>query len=266
MTTDTDTAQGNYAPVNGLNMYYEIHGSGGPAPLVLLHGAFSAIGTSFSAVLPGLAEGRTVIGVDLQAHGRTADIDRPIDIEQMADDVAALLQYLKLEKADVLGYSMGAGVALQFAIRHADMLRKLILVSLAYNDSGFYPGFTEGMSGMKVEMMQGSPWQQEYAQIAPKPENWPVLFEKVVAFNAQFKGLSDEQIKALEAPMMLIAGDSDIVQPEHVVAMFRLLGGGVIGDMMGMPKSQLAILPGTPHSRIMERANWLVPMISEFLG
>jgi pimeloyl-ACP methyl ester carboxylesterase len=247
-------------------MYYEIHGSGGPAPLVLLHGAFSAIGTSFGAVLPGLAQGRTVIGVDLQAHGRTADIDRPINIEQMADDIAALLQYLKIDKADVLGYSMGAGVALQFAIRHADMLRKVILVSLAYNSSGFYPGFTEGMSGMKVEMMEGSPWQQEYAQIAPKPENWPVLFEKVVAFNSSFEGLPDEQIKALEAPMLIIAGDSDIVQPEHVVAMFRLLGGGVIGDMMGMPKSQLAILPGTPHSRIMERANWLVPMIGEFLG
>src|SRR5215217_6121120 len=115
MTTGMDKAQGNYAPVNGLNMYYEIHGSGGPAPLVLLHGAFSAIGTSFGAVLPGLAQGRTVIGVDLQAHGRTADVDRPINIEQMADDIAALLQYLKIDKADVLGYSMGAGVALQFA-------------------------------------------------------------------------------------------------------------------------------------------------------
>ncbi|MEO5952257.1 MAG: alpha/beta hydrolase, partial [Chloroflexia bacterium] len=184
MTTGT-TAAGSYAPVNGLNLYYETHGSGG-APLILLHGAFSAIGTSFDKVLPGLAENRQVIGVELQGHGRTADIDRPLTLEQMADDIAALLQYLKIEKADLLGYSMGAGVAIHFALRHPDMLRKLVTVSLTYNNSGFHPGFLDGMAGMKPEMMQGSPWQQEYAALAPNPENFPVLFNKIMTLNSHF--------------------------------------------------------------------------------
>lgn len=255
---------GSYAPINGLNLYYETHGSGG-TPLILLHGAFSAIGSSFAAVLPGLAENRQVIGVDLQAHGRTADIDRPLTLQQMADDIAALLEYIKIEKADLLGYSMGAGVGIHFALRHPDLLRKLATVSLTYNNSGFYPGFLDGMAGMKVEMLQGSPWHQEYVDIAPNPDNFPTLFEKVKVLNGSFEDLPDEAIKGIQSPILIIAGDSDIVQPEHAVSMFRLLGGGVIGDMMGMPKSQLAIIPGTPHSSIMTHANVLVPMITDFL-
>lgn len=256
---------GAYAPVNGLNMYYETHGTGEGTPLILLHGAFSGIGTSFADVLPGLAESRTVIGVELQGHARTGDIDRPLSLESLADDVAALLDHLKIDKADLLGYSLGAGVALIFAVRHPDKLRKLITISLSYNKNGFYPGFLDGMGSMKAEMMHGSPWHQEYLDLAPNPENFATLFDKVQYFNSHIKDIPDQDIKNIKAPTLVIAGDSDIVQPEHAVSMFRLLGGGVIGDMMGMPASQLAIIPGTPHSSIMTHANVLVPMITDFL-
>lgn len=265
--------KGDYVSVNGLNMYYEIHGSG--QPLVLLHGAFSAIGTSFGKMLSGFTtpalaggarESRQVIAFELQAHGRTEDIDRPMTLEGMADDVAAALRQLGMEKADVLGYSMGAGVALHIAIRHPDVLRKLVLASVTYNLSGVHPGLMDGFGDMKPEMMFGSPWHEEYMRIAPHPENFAALFEKKTQMDRQIKDIPDETIRAIKAPTLLIIGDSDLVRPEHAVEMFRLLGGGVFGDMPpGMPHSQLAILPGTSHVTLVDRADWLVPMINTFL-
>ncbi len=259
----TTPAQTGYAPVNGLNMYYEIHGTG--QPLVLLHGAFSAIGTSFGALLPELAKTRQAIAFELQAHGRTADIDRPLTIEQMADDTAAALQHLGVEHADIFGYSMGAGVALQVAIRHPEVVRKLVLASVTYNKSGLHPGLMEGLGEMKPEMMFGSPWHEEYTRIAPRPEDFATLFAKKTQMDRQVRDLPAEAIEAIDAPTLLIIGDSDIVRPEHAVEMFRLLGGGVMGDLVGLPKSQLAVLPGTTHATLVERADWLVSMITEFL-
>ncbi|HST05444.1 MAG TPA: alpha/beta hydrolase [Chloroflexia bacterium] len=266
MTTGTDIphkTMGNYAHVNGLNMYYEIHGQG--QPLVLIHGAFSAIGSSFGAMLPGLAKDRQVIGVDLQAHGHTADIDRPLTLEQMADDIAALLQQLNIKSADVFGYSLGAGVGVHMVLRRPELVRKLVLASITYNKAGFYPGFLDGMGNLSPDMMVGSPWHEEYMRIAPHPEDFPKLFSKVMHLNMNIPDLSSEAIRSIKAPTMIIAGDSDIVQPEHAVEMFRLLGGGVIGDLVGLPKSRLAILPGTTHSTMVTRGDWLVPMITEFL-
>jgi len=257
-------SQGNYVLVNGLNMYYEIHGTG--QPLVLLHGAFSAIGTSFGKMLPSLAKTRQVIGLELQAHGRTADIDRPLTIEGMADDVAAALRQLGIERADIFGYSMGASVALYLAIRHPEAVRKLVLASVTYNLDGVHPGLMEGLGEMKPEMMFGSPWHEEYMRIAPRPEDFNRLFAKKTEMDRQLKDLPAETIRAIEAPTLLILGDSDIVRPEHAVEMFRLLGGGVFGDMPpGLPNSQLAVLPGTSHVTIVDRADWLVPMIDAFL-
>jgi pimeloyl-ACP methyl ester carboxylesterase len=258
-------ARSGYAPVNGLNMYYEIHGTGTGTPLVLLHGAFSAIGTSFGKVLPGLAESRQVIGVELQGHGRTADIDRPLTLDQMADDVAALLRYLKIERADFFGYSMGAGVTAHIAIRHPEVVRKLVVASLAYNNEGLHPGLLAGLENLKPEQMAGSPWQQEYARTAPKPEDWPRLITKVTQLNMHIPDVPAEVVRSIKAPTLIIIGDSDIVRPEHAVEMFRLLGGGVIGDNVGLPDSQLAVLPGTTHVTLVNRAGWLVSMITEFL-
>jgi pimeloyl-ACP methyl ester carboxylesterase len=258
-----EDAMGSYAPVNGLSMYYEVHGEG--QPLVLLHGAFSAIGTSFGKVLPGLARSRQVIGVDLQAHGRTADIDRPLSLEQMADDVAALLQHLKLESADFFGYSMGAAVALHVAIRHPQVVRKLVLASVTYNLGGMHPGLMEGFGDMTPEMMFGSPWHDEYLRIAPDPDHFATLFAKKTQMDRGIKDVPAETIAAIKAPILIVIGDSDLVRPEHAVEMFRLLGGGVFGDMVPLPQSQLAILPGTTHVTLLGRADWLVSMVTEFL-
>jgi pimeloyl-ACP methyl ester carboxylesterase len=253
-----------YVTVNELNMYYEIHGEG--QPLVLLHGAFSAIGTSFEKVLPGLAQTRQVIAFELQGHGRTADIDRPMTIEAMADDVAAALSQLGVEQADVFGYSSGGGVALHFAVRHPEMLRKLVLMSVSYTLSGVHPGLMEGMGEMKPEMMYGSPWHEEYMRIAPRPEDFSRLFEKKTQMDRQIRDFSEEEIRGIKSPTLLIIGDSDLIRPEHAVEMFRLLGGGVFGDTpAGLPNSQLAILPGASHVSIVDRAELLVPMINSFL-
>jgi pimeloyl-ACP methyl ester carboxylesterase len=256
-------AQTGYAPVNGLNMYYEIHGAG--QPLVLLHGAFSAIGTSFEHVLPELARTRQVIAVDQQAHRRTADIDRPLSMEQMADDTAALLGHIGIEKADFFGYSMGAGIALQIAIRHSELVRKLVLASVTYKLEGLHPGLMEGMANMKPEDMAGSPWHEEYMRIAPHPEDFATLFAKKTQMDRGIRDLPAEAIQAIKAPTLLIIGDSDIVRPEHAVEMFRLLGGGVVGDVAGLPNSQLAVLPGTTHVTLVYRADLLLSIIPPFL-
>jgi pimeloyl-ACP methyl ester carboxylesterase len=253
-----------YVQVSGLQMYYEIHGTG--QPLVLLHGAFSAIGTSFGQLLPGLAEGRQVVAFELQGHGRTADIDRPLTLEALADDVAAAIDQLGLGRADIFGYSTGAAVALHLVLRHPDVVRKLLLASVTYTMAGVHPGLMEGLGDMTPEMMHGSPWYDEYVRIAPRPEDFPKLFAKKTAMDRQIKDLSAEAISSIKAPTLLIIGDSDLVRPEHAVEMFRLLGGGVFGDTpAGLPASQLAVLPGTSHVTVVNRADLLVPMITSFL-
>ncbi len=253
-----------YVAVNGLEMYYEIHGKG--KPLVLLHGAFSAISTSFGKLLPELAKTRQVIAFELQAHGHTVDIDRPLSLEGMADDTAAAIKQLGLEPADLLGYSMGAGVALRVVIRHPEVVRKLILASITYTMSGIHPGLMEGLGNMTPEMMHGSPWHEEYMQIAPHPENFAKLFAKKTEMDRQTRDLPAETIRGIKSPTLIILGDSDLVRPEHAVEMFRLLGGGVFGDTpAGLPNSQLAILPGTSHVSLASRTELLIPMINSFL-
>lgn len=263
-TTETAPARTGYAPVNGLDMYYETHGEG--QPLVLLHGAFSAIGTSFQHVLPELAKTRQVIGLEMQAHGRTADIDRPLSPEQMADDTVAALEHLGVEKADFFGYSMGSDVALHVIVRHPSMVRKLVLASATYALGGVHPGLMDGLAEMKPEMMFGSPWHEEYVRIAPRPDDFNVLFEKKTRMDSQHKDFSAGTISAIKAPTLLIIGDSDLVRPEHAVEMFRLLGGGVFGDLpAGLPAAQLAVLPGTSHVTLVDRADLLLAIIPPFL-
>jgi pimeloyl-ACP methyl ester carboxylesterase len=259
----TNAAQTGYAPINGLQMYYEIHGSG--SPLVLLHGAFSATETSFGQMIPGLAETRQVISVEQQAHGRTADIDRPLSIEQMADDTAALLRHLGIDKADFFGYSMGAGVAIHIVLRHPELVRKIVFGAATFKLEGVHPGLMDGLGEMKPEMMHGSPWHDEYVRIAPDPEHFPTLFDKKQQMDRAWQDIPEETIKSIKAPVMIAIGDSDLARPEHAVEMFRLLGGGVFGDLAGLPNSRLAILPGTTHVTFAQRANWLVPMVTDFL-
>lgn len=244
-----DDARGGYAEVNGLELYYEIHGSG--EPLVLLHGGGGAI-EMFGGVLSLLAEGRRVIAVDLQAHGRTADIARPMSFESMADDIGALIEHLGFERSDVMGYSLGGGVALQTAIRHPEVVRKLVVVSTPFARDGWYPEVLTGMGQMgpeAAEPMKQTPMYQLYSSIAPKPEDWPVLLTKLGQLLGQDYDWS-EQVAAIEAPTMIVVGDADSVRTSHAVRFFELLGGGRADagwDGSGMSNARLAVLPATTH-------------------
>jgi pimeloyl-ACP methyl ester carboxylesterase len=251
-----------YAPVNDLQMYYEIHGDGG-VPVVLLHGAY--MNTAAMGFLFGLAETRQVIVADLQGHGRTADADRPLSYEQMADDVDALMAHLGIAQADIVGYSMGGGVALQLAARHPERVRKVVAASAGYRLDGMYPEVIAGIAEITPEVFIGTPWYEEnYAAVAPNPKDFPTLVEKLKRLDAEEFDWSEE-IRAIATPTLLVYGDADVLRPEHMVEMFRLLGGGAPGDLTGLPSTRLAILPGTTHVTVMQRGDWLLPMIVEFL-
>ena len=245
-------AKDSYASVNGLNLYYEIHGAG--EPLILLHGGVGAI-QMFGEVLPSLAQNRQVVAVDLQAHGRTADIDRPLSFELMAGDIAALIKHLGIEEADVMGYSLGGGVALRTAIQHPEVVRKLVLVSIPFKRDGWYPEILAGMGQMGpqvAEPMKQTPMYQLYASIAPKPEDWPVLLTKLGELLRQDYDWSNE-VAAIKAPTLIVVGDADSVRTAHAVAFFELLGGGKVDagwDGSGMSNARLAILPATTHYNI----------------
>jgi pimeloyl-ACP methyl ester carboxylesterase len=254
-----------YAPVNGLQMYYEVHGGGGDRPLVMLHGNLSTIGVDFGGIIPSLAKTRQVIGIEQQAHGHTADIDRPLSIRQWARDTAALLAHLGIERADLFGYSSGSAVAFQLALDHPELVGKLILASFSYRLDGLHPGLMDNVQGLKPEHLAGTPFEQDYARVAPNPGDWPKLIEKIGQMEHDVPEWSADDVRGITAPTMLITGDSDIVRPEHSVEIFRLLGGGVIGDLAGLPRSRLAILPGTTHITLVQRADWLSSMVGEFL-
>ena len=228
---------GNYAYINNLDLYYEIHGSG--QPLIILHGGLGGI-RMFEQILSNLAEHRQVIGIELQAHGHTADIDRPLSFESMADDVGALIAHLGLERADILGYSLGGGVAWQTAIRHPAAIRKLVVVSAPCQRQGWYPEVLIGMAALNAEAaaaLIGSPPHQAYASTASRPQEWPVLVEKTGHLLRQDYDWSAD-VAALKIPTQLIFGDADSIRPAHIVEIFQLLGGGQRDagwDGSGMP-------------------------------
>jgi pimeloyl-ACP methyl ester carboxylesterase len=241
-----------YARVNGLDVYYEIHGTG--EELVLLHGGLGSTGM-FGPVLPMLAEHRRVIAVDLQAHGRTADIDRPLDYRLMADDVVAVVEALGLAKADVVGYSLGGGVALRTAVQHPEVVRRLALASTPFRRDGWYPEILAGQAQLgpqAAESMKQTPMYQSYASIAPRPEDWPVLLTKIGELLGRDYDWSTD-VATIQAPTLLVAGDADAVRTAHAVEFFELLGGGQRDggwDGSGMSNARLAILPGLTHYTI----------------
>lgn len=257
---------GRYAMVNGLRMYYEVRGRGG-VPLVLMHGAFSNIATDFGKMLPALSKNRMVIAIEAQGHGHTPDTDSALTYESMADRVAELLRQLRVERADFMGYSMGGGTALYLAVRHPTLVRKMIYIGgAAYRPDGFYPELMEGEEKMTAKDLAGTPWQKAYARIAPNPQDWPKLVDKIKRLDLDWKGLRDDDLRAIKSPALLIVGDADVVRPEHVAQMYRFLGGGVPGDIVGLPRSQLAVLPGTTHVTIITKTDWLLSMITPFLA
>jgi pimeloyl-ACP methyl ester carboxylesterase len=250
-----------YARVNGLEMYYEIHGAG--EPLVVLHGAFMTV-ELMGDLVPTLAEGYRVIGVEFQGHGHTADIDRPFSYEQFADDTAALLEHLGIDRADVYGYSLGGGVALQFGLRHPGRVHKLVIASASFSSSGMYPEVLGGIEHITPDMFEGSPWRDTYDNVAPNPSAFPVLVDKLKQLDMT---PFDWPIDELAAPALILVGDSDGTTLEHAVETFRRLGGGFFGDLAPeLCASQLAILPGTTHVGMLERAEWIARMVTAFLG
>jgi pimeloyl-ACP methyl ester carboxylesterase len=245
----TATTKSGYAPVNGLQMYYEVHGEG--EPLVLLHGGLGFNGM-FGAILPQLAAGRQVIAADLQGHGRTADIDRPLSLERMGDDVAALIRHLGYEAADVMGYSMGGGAALRAAIQHPALVRKLVLVSVPYSRSGWYAenlAAMDQLSAAAAEYMKQSPMYQGYVSVAPRPEAFPELLDKMGDMVRRDYDWSAE-VTALAMPVLLVYGDADGIPASYIARFFELLGGGKRDpgwDRAVLPSARLAILPGATH-------------------
>jgi len=259
---------GRYADVNGIKLYYEIHGTG--RPLILLHGGLGAI-EMFGPNLPALAGGRQVIGVDLQGHGRTADIDRPLSTALMADDIAALITHLKLERPDLMGYSLGGGVALLVAVRHPELVGRLVIISTPIKRSAFYPDILaqQGQVGAAAaEAMKQTPMYQLYASVAPRPEDWPRLLGKIGDAMKDDFDLSKE-VAAIKAATLVVAGDADIFPPAHAVEVFGLLGGGKRDggwDGSGRPTSRLAILPGLTHYAIFSApalASTVIPFLDE---
>ncbi|MDB5507168.1 MAG: alpha/beta hydrolase [Devosia sp.] len=245
-------SKSGYAPVNGVEVYYAVYGEG--EPIVLLHGGFGAI-EMFGPVLELLAEGHQVIGVDLQAHGRTLPMDRPMTFEAMADDIAGLITWLGYEKADIMGYSTGGGVALRTAVDHPEVVDRLILVSTPYAFSGWHDYNQQGMRMIgpeAIEPMKQTPMYQMYAQIAPDVNNWGRLITKVGELAGQDYDWSAD-IAKIQSPTMLIVGDWDSVRTAHAASFFELLGGGKVDagwDGANMNANRFAILPGQTHYTI----------------
>src|SRR5712692_647760 len=245
-----------YAPVNGLKIYYEIHGiaDGKKPPLMLLHGGGDTIGTSFGHVLPAFARDRQIVAFEQQGFGHTADIaDRPFSFEQSADDTAALLEYLHIGQADRFGFSNGGTIALLVAIRYPRLVRKLVVTSAFFKRDGGYLWFWDSFSYGQLKDMPKE-LREAYLAVAPHPENLQSFFDKCVQRMRSFKDIPEDAIRGVAAPTLAIVGDADVMRPEHAVEEFRLL-----------PHAQLAVLPGTDHMKVMTRAEWIVPMVGEFL-
>ena len=250
MTQDT---QGKYAEVNGLKMYYEIHGAG--KPLVLLHGAFGTA-EGWATVLPMLAKTHQVIVVELQGHGHTGDVDRPLSFEQMAEDTAALLQTLNISQTDVFGYSMGGGVALAFAIRHPELVSKLAIIGAtvgAAKDT-YEPEVYKQFKSLTPETFNFPPVKDLYTRVAPDPSKWSVLVSKIVNMGDNFKGFDEKDMKGIKAETLIMMGDHDAVRPEHGVEMFRLI-----------PNAHLAIMPGD-HFLLLMSPEKVLAALTPFLA
>lgn len=248
--------------VNGMQMYYEVSGEG--EPLVVLHGAYMNI-QSMGAIIPKLAETHRVYALEFQGHGRTTDIDRPITYPNLADDVAAFMDAVGIDRADVFGYSMGAAAGLQLAIRHPERVTRLAAASVAYDSEGWQPAFREFIPQMTVEMFLGMPFADEFRELAADPDGFPALVAKLIALEHEPMAW-EADVRAMTTPVLIITGDADVATLEHSVAMFRLLGGGGMGDMgEPLPASRLAVLPATSHTAVITQPDLLHAFIEPFL-
>ena len=253
-----------YAPVNGLRMYYEIHGEG--KPVVLLHGSFMTITNNWPDVIARLSKTRQVIAIEMQGHGRTADIDRDFSYEHLSDDVAALLDYLKIPRADLIGYSLGGGVAMVTAIRHPEKVRKVVSISASLRKDALVKEARDAFLAMKPEMFNGSPLETEYRKLSPTPDAFPRFVARMIRLSREPRDFGADNLRATRAPFFFVHGDADGVSLDHIAELFRLKGGDVMGDLRPRSTSRLAIVPNTTHVTLMQRIDVIAPMIDDFLN
>jgi len=265
-------SRNGHLPINGLSLYHEVHGEFGTsktAPLLLIPGAFMGTG-SMTSWVSAFAGQRAVVVFDQQGHGRTPDTPRKMSYEQFADDAAALLRALQVERADVMGYSQGGGVALQLALRHPALVSKLVSLSATYRKDGLYPSLLEGIEGQSATAFAGTPVEKAFKEHTPDATAFDAYLKKMKVLGIEDQNISDAQMRSIPAKTMVIAGDADAVKPEHALAMFKLRGGGdeeaaASGVLQDVPAARLVILPATSHIGIFGESAVLAPMISAFL-
>ncbi|ASK28700.1 alpha/beta hydrolase [Chryseobacterium sp. T16E-39] len=252
-----------YVPVNGIKMYYEVYGEG--KPIILLHGAFMTIDMNWGQLIPELSKNRKVIAVELQGHGHTEFSERKLSQATLASDVVGLMDYLKIESADVAGYSFGGAIAYQFAIQNPKRLNSLVIISATYKSSGWIPEVGNAFKKMKPEMFTGSPLQTAYDAVAPDKTKWTKFLQQMMATAGEPFDLGDANIAKISAPVLIIAGDNDGLDKIELMKTYKLLGGGVSADMGAMPKSQLAIVPGQGHVSLMMQTSTILNYLNNFL-
>lgn len=252
-----------YAPVNGIKIYYEVYGEG--RPLILLHGAFYTIDMNWSELIPELSKNRKVIALEFQGHGHTPFSERKLSITTLASDVAGVMDYLKIDSADIAGYSMGGSVAYQFAVQNPKRLRKLVIISSTYKSEGWLPVINSGFEDFKPEFFDNTPIKTAYDAVAPDKTKWRNFLEQMFAFAREPFNVGDSNIAKIAAPVLIISGDNDGLDKIELMKTYQLLGGGVAADLAPMPKSHLAIVPSQGHVSLMMQTKTIVGYLDDFL-
>ncbi|HVT85563.1 MAG TPA: alpha/beta hydrolase [Chitinophagaceae bacterium] len=252
-----------YAPVNGIKVYYEVYGEG--QPIVLLHGAFYTIDMNWSQLIPELSKTRKVIAIEMQGHGHTPYSDRKLSIATLASDVEKVMDYLKIDSADIVGYSMGGSVAYQFAVQSPERLRKLVIISSTYKSDGWLPIVNGAFKDFKPEFFDNTPLKTAYDAVAPDKTKWRKFLEQMFVFAKEPFNVGDSNIAKITAPVLIISGDNDGLDKIELMKTYKLLGGGVAADMEPMPKSQLAIVPSQSHVGLMMQTTTILSYLNSFL-
>lgn len=256
-------SESGFAPVNGIKVYYEVYGKG--KPIVLLHGAFMTIDMNWGELIPELSKNRKVIALELQGHGHSPFSERKLSHAVLASDVTKVMDYLKIDKADVAGYSFGGEVAYQLAIQSPERLNQLVIISSTYKTNGWLPEVNKAFEGMKPDLFTNSPLHTAYNAVAPDKTKWTKFLEQMMASAAQPFDLGDDRISKISAPVLIIAGDNDGLDKIELAKTYKLLGGDVFADMGAMPKSHLAIAPGQTHVSLMMQTSMILNYLNGFL-
>ena len=252
-----------YAPVNGIKVYYEVYGEG--RPLVLLHGAFYTIQMNWAELIPELSKTRKVIAIEMQGHGHTPYSDRKLSITTLASDVEKLMDYLKIDSADVAGFSMGGSIAYQFAVQSPKRLRRLVIISSTYKTNGWLPIVNGAFKDFKPEFFDNTPLQTGYDAVAPDKTKWRKFLAQMFVFAKEPFNVGDSNISKITAAVLIISGDNDGTDKVELAKTYQLLGGGIAADMAPMPKSQLAIVPSQGHVSLMMQTTTILNYLNRFL-